>query len=166
MLVHAHQLAAAPRQHGQATNRSCPEASPSLLAPAAWLCELEIWPPKPAALALRAGLPWCASWGHHGQGHTCWLQWIEAYPNATSHVCPGGQAKLKDIPYNMELSRDNQAPAEWLGEIEPVFLGYENVPVLNKPFFNEVRRAQPNASCGACARTAATTWLSRPHPAS
>lgn len=96
----------------------------------------------------------------------CWLQWIEAYPNATSYVCPGGQAKLKDIPYNTELPRDNQAPADWLGEVEPVFLGYENVPVLNKPFFNEVRRAEPTATDGACALIADTTWLSRPRPAS
>ena len=112
---------------------------------------------RSAAVALRAGLPWCATLGKHRQCQTCWLQWIEAYPTATSHVCPGGQAKLKDIPYNTELSRDNQAPSEWLGEIEPVFLGYENVPVLNKPFFNEVRRAQPNATDEACALTAGTT---------
>lgn len=37
-----------------------------------------------------------------------------------------------------EVGEDSQAPPEWLGEIEPIFLSYEAVPLLNFPFFNEV----------------------------
>lgn len=37
-----------------------------------------------------------------------------------------------------ELGRDDKAPPEWLGEIEPTFLSYEAVPILKFPFFNEV----------------------------
>ena len=37
-----------------------------------------------------------------------------------------------------EFGEDNQQPPEWLGEIEPTFLSYEAVPLLNFPFFNEV----------------------------
>ena len=42
-------------------------------------------------------------------------QWIEAYPDATSYVCPGGKAKFPAIPYDREIG--NEAPAEWLGEV-------------------------------------------------
>ena len=38
-----------------------------------------------------------------------------------------------------EVGEGNKAPPEWLGEIEPTFLSYEAVPVLNVPFFNEVQ---------------------------
>lgn len=34
---------------------------------------------------------------------------------------------------------NNQAPDSWLGEIEVTHLSYEAVPLLNRPFFNEVR---------------------------
>jgi len=37
-----------------------------------------------------------------------------------------------------EVGEGNKAPPEWLGEIEPTFLSYEAVPLLNFPFFNEV----------------------------
>ena len=42
-------------------------------------------------------------------------QWIDAYPGATSYVCPGGKAKFPDIPYDQEIA--NLAPPEWLGEV-------------------------------------------------
>ncbi|KAL3138407.1 hypothetical protein ABBQ32_006203 [Trebouxia sp. C0010 RCD-2024] len=65
-------------------------------------------------------------------------QWIDAYPDAKSYVCPGGMKKFPDITYTQELGRDDKAPPEWLGEIEPTFLSYEAVPILKFPFFNEV----------------------------
>ena len=51
---------------------------------------------------------------------------------------PGGKKKYPNVRYSQELSENNEAPPEWLGEIEPTFLSYEAVPVLNIPFFNEV----------------------------
>lgn len=66
------------------------------------------------------------------------VQWLDAYPNAKGYICPGGKKKYPDVSYSQELSEDNQSPPEWLGEIEPTFLSYEAVPVLNIPFFNEV----------------------------
>ena len=44
--------------------------------------------------------------------------------------------------------QDN-APEEWLGEIEVAFLSYEKLPLLGKPFFNEVlvKRRCPRPGC-------------------
>lgn len=66
------------------------------------------------------------------------VQWLDAYPTATGYVCPGGKKQYPDTNYSQELSETDAAPPEWLGEIEPTFLSYEAVPVLNIPFFNEV----------------------------
>lgn len=66
------------------------------------------------------------------------MQWLDAYPDAKGYVCPGGKKKYPNVRYSQELSEDNQAPPEWLDEIEPTFLSYEAVPLLNIPFFNEV----------------------------
>lgn len=41
-----------------------------------------------------------------------------------------------------EVGEGAKAPPEWLGEIEPTFLSYEAVPLLNFPFFNEVLQQQ------------------------
>lgn len=65
-------------------------------------------------------------------------QWIDAYPDAKSYVCPGGMKKYPDVDYTQEIGEGDKAPPEWLGEIEPTFLSYEAVPVLKFPFFNEV----------------------------
>ena len=63
-------------------------------------------------------------------------QWIDAYPSATSYVCPGGKDKFPSIPYDQEIA--NQPPPEWLGEIESCWFDCEEVPTNKKPFFNEV----------------------------
>lgn len=42
-----------------------------------------------------------------------------------------------------EVGEGDKAPPEWLGEIEPTFLSYEAVPLLNFPFFNEVVQQHP-----------------------
>ncbi len=42
-----------------------------------------------------------------------------------------------------EVGEGNKAPPEWLAEIEPTFLSYEAVPLLNFPFFNEVGSNRP-----------------------
>ena len=58
-----------------------------------------------------------------------------------------------------EFAEDNQQPPEWLGEIEPTFLSYEAVPLLNFPFFNEVsiratfRSKAADRSCTVCVQT-------------
>ena len=49
-----------------------------------------------------------------------------------------------------EVGEGNSAPPEWLGEIEPTFLSYEAVPLLNFPFFNEVQDYHLNALCQDC----------------
>ena len=43
-----------------------------------------------------------------------------------------------DLVEVQEVGEGDKAPPEWLGEIEPTFLSYEAVPLLNFPFFNEV----------------------------
>ena len=58
-------------------------------------------------------------------------QWIEADPDATSYVCPGGKAKFPAIPYDREIG--NEAPAEWLGEVA-------HPPPLPPPYFSPVAR--------------------------
>ena len=40
--------------------------------------------------------------------------------------------------YDATVGVNNQAPDSWLGEIEVTHLAYEAVPLLRKPFFNEV----------------------------
>ena len=57
-----------------------------------------------------------------------------------------------------ELNRDDKAPPEWLGEIEPTFLSYEAVPILKFPFFNEV----PFSSNITCTASAAITRTLHP----
>ena len=48
------------------------------------------------------------------------------------------ECELKLVMAMQEIGEDDQSPPEWLGEIEPTFLSYESVPLLNFPFFNEV----------------------------
>ena len=43
--------------------------------------------------------------------------------------------KKPDVGY---IEIQDNAPEEWLGEIEVAFLSYEKLPLLGKPFFNEV----------------------------
>jgi hypothetical protein len=46
--------------------------------------------------------------------------------------------------YDATVGVHNQAPGSWLGEIEVTHLSYEAVPLLRKPFFNEVVACQPD----------------------
>jgi hypothetical protein len=48
-----------------------------------------------------------------------------------------------DMVEVQEVGEGDKAPPEWLGEIEPTFLSYEAVPLLNFPFFNEVVKQHP-----------------------
>ena len=53
--------------------------------------------------------------------------------------------KKPEVGY-IEIMDD--APEEWLGEIEVAFLSYEKLPLLQKPFFNEVLAPRcSNISC-------------------
>ena len=47
-----------------------------------------------------------------------------------------------------EELRGGAAPAEWQGEVEPLWLSYEANPFTGEPFFNEVR-----APCKAVVET-------------
>lgn len=51
-----------------------------------------------------------------------------------------------------EVGKGNSAPPEWLREIEPTFLSYEAVPLLNFPFFNEVQGYHFKALCHAMSK--------------
>lgn len=71
--------------------------------------------------------------------HTAFAkQWKDAYPDAVLYGCPGLPDKEPEKGYDAEVGVNNQAPDSWLGEIEVTHLSYEAVPLLNKPFFNEV----------------------------
>jgi len=48
-----------------------------------------------------------------------------------------------DVVEVQEVGEGDKAPPEWLGEIDPTFLSYEAVPLLNFPFFNEVGSSRP-----------------------
>lgn len=65
-------------------------------------------------------------------------QWIQAYPEATSWVCPGGIAKFPDIPFAKEIPAD-AAEREGLfeGAVDTVFFDVEHNPFTRTPFFNE-----------------------------
>ena len=77
---------------------------------------------------------------YHLRIHFLWL----CYPTCHAFIVPHAGNQLQDIPCAQatvvvqEVGEGNQAPPEWLGEIEPTFLSYEAVPLLNFPFFNEV----------------------------
>lgn len=47
-----------------------------------------------------------------------------------------------------EELRGGAAPAEWQGEVEPLWLSYEANPFTGRPFFNEVRA--PARACFSC----------------
>lgn len=56
--------------------------------------------------------------------------------------------------YDATVGINNQAPDSWLGEIEVTHLSYEAVPLLRKPFFNEVSMSPAEllramAACGS-----------------
>ena len=53
-----------------------------------------------------------------------------------------GHCVTADMVEVQEVGEGDKAPPEWLGEIEPTFLSYEAVPLLNFPFFNEVVQQQ------------------------
>jgi hypothetical protein len=56
--------------------------------------------------------------------------------------------------YDATVGINNQAPDSWLGEIEVTHLSYEAVPLLRKPFFNEVITLLSlycRAVCASCA---------------
>ena len=66
------------------------------------------------------------------------MQWVEGYPGSQAYGPPGMREKKPEVGY---IEIQDEAPEEWLGEIEVAFLSYEKLPLLGKPFFNEVRAA-------------------------
>jgi hypothetical protein len=52
--------------------------------------------------------------------------------------------------YDATVGVNDQAPDSWLGEIEVTHLSYEAVPLLRKPFFNEVISLVIVLLCSAC----------------
>lgn len=62
-------------------------------------------------------------------------QWKKAYPSATSYGPPGFSEK---VPQVSPVELHDSAPAEWQGDVDLAYLGYERNPFTGKPFFHEV----------------------------
>lgn len=81
----------------------------------------------------------------------CLLAWV-------SCIC--GHVNCR---YDATVGVNDQAPDSWLGEIEVTHLSYEAVPLLRKPFFNEVIHRFPYCYCtmlAACGRQMNSTSAS------
>ena len=72
------------------------------------------------------------------------LQWVEGYRGSQAYGPPGMAEKRPEVGYR-EITND--APGEWQGEVEVAFMGYERLPLLRKPFFNEVCQFGSRQSC-------------------
>ena len=69
-------------------------------------------------------------------------QWQQRYPEARAYACPGLKEKQPSVFGSAVELRGSAAPAEWQGEVEPLWLSYEANPFTGKPFFNEVRASR------------------------
>ena len=66
------------------------------------------------------------------------MQWLNAYPHARLYGCPGLAELRPDIGVSYTLSKTNEPPPEWQGDVQCTWLGFECSPLSRKPFYSEV----------------------------
>jgi hypothetical protein len=111
-----------------------------------------LWVHSPVALdgAMRKELSALGEVKHVVTPNTEHQKWapdyIREFPEASSWACPGLRERKPHVGWKRSLEElldapggltSNAPPAEWEGEIELCWLR-DQVPLLNRPFFNEV----------------------------
>jgi len=67
-------------------------------------------------------------------------EWISKIPEAASYCCPSLQGGVWEYVIGVDENGvySDKIPPKWPSEIEFVYVDAESLPIINRPFFNEV----------------------------